>query len=258
MEFANCYEDVARAEAYAELEFPGTYYLAYRDIPHIISCHVEGQKALDFCCGTGRSTRFVQNLGFRTTGVDISAKMLAKAQDCDTASDYQLINPGDLSGFPDKSFDLITAVFTFDNIPGPEQKLQNLKALSRLLKPNGKLINLVSAPHIYFHEWASFSTRAFPENKNAKCGDKVKIIMTDVKDKRPVENILWPARAYCKLYRKAGLCVEQVYRPLELPTEPYPWKSELKLSPWCIYVLKKSEPWSFSFASIPSNYWHRL
>jgi len=258
MKFANCYEDVSRAEAYAELEFPGTYYLAYRDIPQIIATHVKGQRALDFGCGTGRSTRFVQNLGFQTTGVDISAKMLAKAQDCDTASDYQLINPGDLSGFPDKSFDLITAVFTFDNIPGPEQKLQNLKALSCLLKPNGKLINLVSAPHIYWHEWASFSTRAFPENKNAKCGDKVKIIMTDVKDKRPVEDILWPARAYRKLYGKAGLCVEQVYHPLGLPTEPFQWKSELKLSPWCIYVLKKSAPWSYSFASIPANYWHRL
>jgi hypothetical protein len=31
-EFANCYEDTKRAEAYAKLEFAGTYYLAYRDL----------------------------------------------------------------------------------------------------------------------------------------------------------------------------------------------------------------------------------
>jgi len=258
MEFVNCYEDVARADAYAELEFPGTYYLAYRDIPQIISSHVNGKRALEFGCGTGRSTRFIQNLGFQTTGVDISAKMLVKAQNGDTSGDYQLIDPGDLSGFPDHSFDLITSVFTFDNIPGAEEKLQNLKTLSRLLKPNGRLINLVSAPHIYWHEWASFSTKAFPENKNAKCGDKVKIIMTDVKDSRPVEDILCPPRTYRKLYGKAGLSVEHLYQPKGYKGEDFPWKSELKLSPWCIYVLKKSEPWSFAFASVPANYWHRL
>jgi len=38
----NSYEDARRAEAYARLEFPGTYYLAYRDIPAIIGEHVTG------------------------------------------------------------------------------------------------------------------------------------------------------------------------------------------------------------------------
>jgi hypothetical protein len=32
-DFFNVYEDKARAQAYADLEFPGTYYLAYRDLP---------------------------------------------------------------------------------------------------------------------------------------------------------------------------------------------------------------------------------
>jgi hypothetical protein len=36
MDFTNVYEDAKRAESYARLEFPGTYYLAYRDIPGII------------------------------------------------------------------------------------------------------------------------------------------------------------------------------------------------------------------------------
>ena len=36
MEFTNVYDDAERAEAYAKLEFPGTYYLAYRDLPEII------------------------------------------------------------------------------------------------------------------------------------------------------------------------------------------------------------------------------
>ena len=60
----NSYEDAKRAETYAKLEFPGTYYLAYRDLPGIIFDHVKGRKALDFGCGTGRSTRFLQKIGF--------------------------------------------------------------------------------------------------------------------------------------------------------------------------------------------------
>ncbi len=42
----NCYEDARRAEAYARLEFPGTYYLAYRDLPQIIRRYVRERRTL--------------------------------------------------------------------------------------------------------------------------------------------------------------------------------------------------------------------
>ena len=48
MGFFNVYEDARRAEAYAKLEFPATYYLAYRDLPGVISRHVTGKTALGF------------------------------------------------------------------------------------------------------------------------------------------------------------------------------------------------------------------
>jgi len=34
--FGNVYEDQERARAYATLQFPGTYYLAFRDLPALI------------------------------------------------------------------------------------------------------------------------------------------------------------------------------------------------------------------------------
>ncbi len=37
-------------------------------------------KILDFGCGTGRSTRFLKQLGFVVTGIDISADMLEVAK----------------------------------------------------------------------------------------------------------------------------------------------------------------------------------
>lgn len=66
MDFHNCYQDVTRADAYATLEFKNTYYLAYRDLPAIFQEHVHGSKAIDFGCGTGRSTRFLRQLALRS------------------------------------------------------------------------------------------------------------------------------------------------------------------------------------------------
>lgn len=85
MSFSNVYDDAKRAEAYARLEFPGTYYLAYRDLPAIIAEHVTGHKALDFGCGAGRSTRFLENLGFEAIGIDISPSMIHLAEKADPA-----------------------------------------------------------------------------------------------------------------------------------------------------------------------------
>ena len=94
MNFINCYEDGNRATAYATLEFANTYYLAYRDLPDILAEHVNGTKALDFGCGTGRSTRFLRKLGFQVTGVDVSEDMLQIARWTDPVGDYRLV-PGD-------------------------------------------------------------------------------------------------------------------------------------------------------------------
>src|SRR5208282_897353 len=94
--FANCYEDGARAGAYATLEFKNTYHLAYRDIPAILAEHVRGRKSLDFGCGTGRSTRFLRQLGFEVTGIDIAEDMIRKARELDPSGDYHLIQSNDV------------------------------------------------------------------------------------------------------------------------------------------------------------------
>jgi len=267
MDFKNVYEDSKRAESYARLEFPGTYYLAYRDIPgilekytsplpaetavqagltslHNLSAHwrMEGGiklKALDFGCGTGRSTRFLKKLGFDTVGADISTDMIKLARDFDPNSKYVLIRENGLNVFEENSFNLITAIFTFDNIPGIEHRATLLQQLGNLLNSTGTIIIVNSTPEIYVNEWLSFSTKDFPENKKAKSGDKVKIIMTDVEDKRPVEDIVWFDNEYQNLFKTAGLKLMETLKPLGKTSEPYAWVNETKIAPWVIYVLKK-------------------
>ena len=238
MEFHNSYEDARRAAAYDQLEFGGTYHLAFRDLPGLIQDHVLGKCAVDFGCGTGRSTRFLQGLGFKTVGIDISAEMVAIARERDLDGDYRVIQDGDFSTLTRGGFDLVQSAFTFDNIPGFERKARLFAGLRGLLGPQGRLVSIVSTPEIYWHEWVTFTTRDFPENTRARCGDVVKIVTTDYPDERPVEDIIWPDADYREIYREAGLDVEAYLLPLARGDEGVAWASETQVAPWAIYLLK--------------------
>jgi SAM-dependent methyltransferase len=238
MDFVNCYEDVSRAGAYATLEFANTYYLAYRDLPAIFAEHVTGRRALDFGCGTGRSSRFLQKFGFKVTGVDVSEDMLGIARGIDPLGDYRLLPGDNFDELEVGAFDLLLSAFTFDNIPATT-KPRILRDLAKLLAPAGTLVSLVSAPEIYTHEWASFTTKDFPENAAAHSGDVVRIIVTDHQDGRPVEDILCTDESHRAVYQEAGLQAIQVLKPLATGEEPYTWVNETRIAPWVIYVLKR-------------------
>jgi len=238
MPFSNVYEDARRAEAYATLEFPGTYYLAYRDLPAIISGHIQGRVALDFGCGAGRSTRFLKKLGFDATGIDISSSMIDLATSADPSGTYQLVEDGDFSAFEPGRFDLVLSAFAFDNIPGVGKRQGLLRSLRRLLNDAGRIILLGSTPEIYTHEWASFTTRDFPENRSAKSGETVRIVMKDVTDRRPVVDLVWFHRDYLDLFAACELDVAAHYTPLGRDDEPYGWLTETRIAPWVIYVLQ--------------------
>ena len=147
MDFVNCYVDSKRADAYATLEFANTYYLAYRDLSAILAEHVTGKWALDFGCGTGRSTRFLRNLGFNVIGVDVSENMVRIARATDSSGDYRLVPDDNFDEIDLGTFDFVFSAFTFDNIPGP-MKQRIFRDHRNLLAPNGTIVNLVSSPEI--------------------------------------------------------------------------------------------------------------
>jgi len=240
MEFVNSYQSVSFAEDYAKLDFSNTYHLAFRDLPEIYSARVKGTAALDFGCGTGRSTRFLRGLGFETIGVDISAEMVAKAHEIDPMGDYSVIPGDDMSGLQRGSFSLIQSAFTFDNIPGMDTKVRLFRDLRDLLEPDGILVSIVSSPEIYVNEWASFSTKDFHENRIAKPGDTVKTVTTDFEDQTPCLDIYWPHESYLEVYSRAGLEIVEMRKPLAKGDEPYPWVSETRIAPWVVYVLRRS------------------
>lgn len=240
--FFNAYESDLMASAYNTLEFKNTYHLAYRDLPDILNIHAKGKNLLDFGCGAGRSTRFFQNLGFNTTGIDISQKMITWAKNNNPEGTYYLIQDGDFSCLKNADFDVITSIFTFDNIPSIDHRVKLFSGLKSLLNEDGKIILLGSQPEIYIHEWASFSTKDFlAENEIAKSGDFVKIINLDVPDKTPVMDVIWWRDDYEYLFKKAGLKILDEYNPKATGEKDCKWISETKLAPWFIWVLGQAK-----------------
>ncbi|MBS1715781.1 MAG: methyltransferase domain-containing protein [Armatimonadetes bacterium] len=231
----NVYDDAERAASYARLEFPGTYYLAFRDIPGVIGRRA-GRTALDFGCGAGRSTRFLKGLGLDAVGIDISPSMVAAARAADLDGEYLTVPDGDYSALGDRRFDVVFSAFAFDNIPDRAHRGHIVGALAGRLSAGGALVILGSAPEIYVHEWASFTTSAFPSNRSAKSGDEVWTVMKDVTDGRPVRDVLWTHEDYVGLIEGAGLVVESVHRPLGRPEDGVEWVTETTVAPWVIYV----------------------
>lgn len=257
MEFRNMYEDAVLAEAYSKLEFPGTYYLAFRDLPEIFVRHARGEapaadgapkddatgrglRALDLGCGSGRSTRFLRKHGFDASGADISEEMVERARSLDPGGDYRLVGDGDLRVFADGAFDLALSMFTFDNVPTREKKLAIFHELRRVLRPGGVFVNVVSSPAIYVNEWASFSTKDYPQNGDARTGDRVLIVNTAIEDRRPVEDVVWFEEAYREIYAKTGFEVIEKREPLGREDEGIAWVSETRIAPWVVYVLGKA------------------
>jgi ubiquinone/menaquinone biosynthesis C-methylase UbiE len=235
-QFHNTYDDANYAESYARLEWEGTYQLVRRDLPGILREHVTGRRALDFGCGTGRSTRLLRACGFEVVGIDIATSMIERAKALDPEGDYRLIHNGDLARLPSEAFDLVLAAFPFDNTPMAD-KPRLLGTLRDRLDTTGRIVNVVSSPEIYVHEWASFSTRRFPENRRALDGDVVRIVTTAFPHGQPCEDVLCTDRKYRQLYADAGLEVIADYRPIARGDEEVPWVSETRVAPWVIWVL---------------------
>jgi ubiquinone/menaquinone biosynthesis C-methylase UbiE len=167
--------------------------------------------------------------------------MIQLATHADPEGCYRLVDDGDFSAFDQTRFDLILSAFAFDNIPGVARRCELLRRLARLLNDDGRIILLGSTPDIYTHEWVSFTTKDFPENRHAKSASPVRIVMKDVTDARPVVDVVWFHEDYMKLFAAAELDLISYHTPLGRKNEPYLWLAETSIAPWVIYVLAEKQ-----------------
>lgn len=106
-----------------------------------ISDFSKNDSVLDFGCGTGTLCRMIKQScpKVKLTGIDTDLKILEIAEK-KKPGDFQLIYyDGEKLPFEDACFDKIIATWVFHHFTN-EQKIQALKEIKRILKPNGKLV----------------------------------------------------------------------------------------------------------------------
>ncbi len=115
-------------------------YLTEKIIQHL-QPHTEGTY-LEIGCGTGNYTIALQEKGFHLIGIDPSVEMLSKAQERNKDITWQQGKAESLE-LQDNSID---GIFGFLTIHHWSDMQRGFREISRVLKPNGKVVLFTSTP----------------------------------------------------------------------------------------------------------------
>ncbi len=134
-----------------------------------------GARVLDLCCGMGRHSLALEQLGYELTGVDLSQALLDTAREADTERRVRWIK-GDMRQVPlAEQFDAVVNLFTsFGYFDEDEQNVRVLREIDRLLLPEGRFLIDYLNPSYVRHNLVPASERM--------CGD------TRVMEARKIED----------------------------------------------------------------------
>jgi ubiquinone/menaquinone biosynthesis C-methylase UbiE len=227
----------ATADIYAAVGIEDTYYLAYRAAADVLRNWRYSAQALDHGCGTGRSTRFLRDWGFRCVGVDVSEAMLRQARRYDSTGQYVQVG-FDALPFGDCCFDLIFQSFVLVEIREQAKIIRCLSEFRRILKPSGILVIVTPSEEYYTHEWKSFVPLTNLGAPLPGAAVPVSLRGTSV----VFYDSYWTHSDYESMFRAAGLTIRRHLSAKAHGTEPFRWYSELEHSCWSVYVAGSAPP----------------
>ncbi|NGX47320.1 MAG: Ubiquinone/menaquinone biosynthesis C-methyltransferase UbiE [Chlamydiae bacterium] len=225
------------AETYSSFEIEGTSSIAFRVIPNLISKYVRGNATLDFGCGSGRSTRFLNSLGMNVIGVDKCSYFLQKAIKTFDGQRYELIKNNKIP-FANNHFNFIFSSFVFLMIKSRREMKLLCKELNRVLKKDGICIIITGSEHMHCpdKQWVSYETN-FPENFKMSRGSPVKLKIKSVNT--VFQDYNWFDEDYKLALENSGFKILETISPYPLDNKKNDWLSETTYSPFLIYVAKK-------------------
>jgi predicted TPR repeat methyltransferase len=145
-DYRDSHKDPSKGERYDKTAHEAplralTWAWEQRVLRRIIETRLAGRQIeyLDFACGTGRITRFIEDQVTSATGVDVSESMLAVARKRTTKANLLLADITRSDVLEGRRFDLITAFRFFPNAQA-DLRREALSALVQHLADDGCLV----------------------------------------------------------------------------------------------------------------------
>lgn len=209
-------------------------YLAYKNIPPLLNRFLKGKKSIDFGCGTGASSSFLNELGLNVRGVDVSSEMLNKARHTFPYLDFYSIDYLE----KENNFDLVFSSFVLFELSSKREIINYLERACSIMSSSGIFVGITGSEHLYSpsRKWMTFSSK-FPENSSLQSGCQARLLLK--KPEIEFYDYYWTEADYLECFKNAQLEIIDVYPSIGSAEDPFPWEDELNFSPFITFVAKK-------------------
>jgi SAM-dependent methyltransferase len=171
--------------------------------------NIKGKSILDLACGDGYYSRKIKMRGAsRVVGVDISEKMIARAQTIEKHKpydiDYYVFDVCQSTNIG--QFDVVTSVYLFPYALTPKMLEQMSKAMVRNLKHDGKMISVTLSPFIsneYLDAQIQYNVK-MKTNHQLTNGTPIHIRIKTLQGDICLNNMYWSKKIYEKALAEAG------------------------------------------------------
>ncbi|MCX6247320.1 MAG: class I SAM-dependent methyltransferase [Bacteroidetes bacterium] len=200
--------------------------------------NLKGKSVLDYGCGTGIFSRFLESKGARVTGVDVSERMIevAKNSGKDTI-EYHTISSAGIGFLSDETFDFVVSNFVFCTIQTRGEISLILQQIFRVLKKEGIFIFMNS-------NWDKSNGKEFVSFRLDFCSNLVsgQPVMAVIKSDPPIvlHDFYWPVDDYREMLEGTGFRVRD-YREMKAGSDDVSWRDEKDFPPYYVIVAGKFE-----------------
>jgi 2-polyprenyl-3-methyl-5-hydroxy-6-metoxy-1,4-benzoquinol methylase len=220
----NDYDAIADIYNDSEQNAITLWALGYRVVKEFLG-DVNGKKVLDYGCGTGTFSRFLQSQGAVVTGVDVSENMIKTAQSRNSVTiDYYTIADNGLDFLDNSVFDFVVSNFVLCTLPSKHEISLILAQIYRVLKEGGMFVLMNS-------NWDKSNGKEFVSFRLEYCTNLVPghPVTAIIKSTPPIRlhDYFWPIDEYRKILVEAGFRINGQREEIA-ENEDHPWLDEKK------------------------------